>query len=169
MSSIAVGNRLARLVGMRAKCTIRIAAALFGTLMLVCMGARADAFFVWGNNSCVGTGFAITASGNIPFSSISRTHAHGTSATTGGFDDGLLILNIAGTVCTYTLTPVGSSLTLKADGSGTSTIVWTAFASNPASCGPSFTSHGAFMTQSDGSVGVGTDPGETGVVQCHFQ
>lgn len=147
----------------------RLAVVLGIVGMIASFTVPASAAFVWGNGACWATGTIVTASGNFPANSISRTHSHTTSAAGGVFADGSLISNIAGTVCSYTLAVAGSTFTINAFGVGTSTINWTASVSNPAACGPSFTGHGSFITQAEGSVGVSTDPGGTFVTKCSPQ
>ena len=129
----------------------------------------ASAANLWGNVACWATGTIVTASGNFPANSISRAGRHTTSAAGGVYTDGSQILNIAGTVCSYTLAAAGSTFTINTLGIGTATINWTASASNPAACGPSFTGHSSFITQGGGANLLSTDPGGTFVGKCDNQ
>jgi hypothetical protein len=115
-------------------------------------------------------GWSETSNGFVPLNSIVRTHSHTTSATGGVFDDGLLLQQVPGVgACKYTLYAASSSFTLSSDGSGTATQRWSAVATNPAGCGPSFTAGSDFIIQLDGGVGIGTDPGGTFVSKCNNQ
>ncbi len=144
-------------------------AVVLGIVGMIASFTMPASAFVWGNGACWATGTIVTASGNFPVNTISRSHSHTTSAAGGVFADGSLIENIAGTVCSYTLAVAGSTFTINAFGVGTSTINWTASASNPAGCGPSFTSHTSAITQADGAVILSTDPGATLVGKCNPQ
>lgn len=116
-------------------------AVVLGIVGMIASFTMPASAFVWGNGACWSEGTIVTASGNFPAHSISRSHSHTTSAVGGLFTDGSLIVNIAGTVCSYTLVVAGSTFTFNGFGVGTSTINWTASASNPVACGPSFTGH----------------------------
>ncbi len=111
-----------------------------------------------------------TASGFVPVNSVSRSHTHTTSTTGGVFDNGLAIVQVPGVgACSYTLNPTGSTFTINADGSGTSTVNWTAVATNPVKCGPSFTSHAASISGANGTVAVGSDTNGSFVSKCDSQ
>jgi hypothetical protein len=146
-------------------------ASLFVVFVVVVgFSSQALALFAWGNSACITTGFSDTSSGFVPINSIARSHSHTTSATGGVYDDGLLIQQVPGVgACKYTLYAALSSFTVGSDGSGTSTVRWSAVATNPAGCGPSFTAVSDLIVQSGGGVAIGTDPGGTFVSKCNNQ
>ena len=122
-----------------------------------------------GSWACVGAGYASTKSNSgpgswLPTASIMQVVSDGH----GKFTAGSTTVNAVGNTCSWTLS--SGSYSIKADGTGTSTLTWKAEPSNTAKCPANAIGTTKFVMQNaESGSGIGTSTDTTEWLVCNKQ
>lgn len=116
---------------------------------------------VSGPFACVSAGSANVKGAMTPASAVTQITIDGK----GSFSSGK---QIRSTGCSYTVGS-GSSYTVDSDGTGTSTVNWTAAGTNPAQCPPSAPGHNSFVIQNATTIYGGSNDNDALWFVCSKQ